>query len=246
MWEAGLGVVFLLAASFHILALELLLVLLGRYGDRICLDLSNYFIKQSYDHPLGYLLWCNLWFTLLEIIFILHDTFISGMLFKHPSYNDPRLTRCWSHTLHAGRVNKCNKWVYSQGCPWSWKSFGNYKVTWSSCCLPETWWCICGQDYWAWRLKCIHPTTVLVLVLALFIYSVFPPFLKVADDSATSWGYLFLILTADLYIPLYRKWKLICKLLLVSNIKSKGICPSCQFFWSNIYTGTQLENVFIG
>lgn len=58
-----------------------------------------------------------------------------------------------SHTLSAGWINKCHKRVYSQGSPWSRKSIRSYKVTWSSGCLPESWWFICGQDNRAWRLS---------------------------------------------------------------------------------------------
>lgn len=58
----------------------------------------------------------------------------------------------------AGGINKCDKWVNSEGCFGSWESIWCHKISWPNCCLPESRRCICGEDHWAWRL-------VLVLLL---------------------------------------------------------------------------------
>lgn len=68
-----------------------------------------------------------------------------------------------SYMTPAGGIYKCYEWVHSKGCSWSWKSFRSNKVAWQGSYLPKSWGCICGQDYWAWGLKCVKAPKIFVL-----------------------------------------------------------------------------------
>lgn len=74
-----------------------------------------------------------------------------------------------SYMTPAGGIYKCYEWVHSKGCSWSRKSFRSNKVAWQGSYLPKSWGCICGQDYWAWGLKCVKPQKFLCFFFLLLI-----------------------------------------------------------------------------
>lgn len=134
---------------------------------------------------------------------------------------------------HVGGIYKCNKRVGSKGSTWSWKILRSYKVTWSSCSLPESGGCFCSEDYRTWRLE---PVRVCLQNLSYpyFVMFVPPDFVGAAGDFMAIPGFVDWI-TKILNYNIRLFWGKV----LFAEKCSYGICPYCarqDKLWNEDYS----------